>query len=224
MDGRKHFWSHQFPSDFKINLRQRGANVPPAAAPQSHRQEARSSLHTNLPFRLIGLDLRANLDQEMSVNCKCNSHYSLGSFSNWPIGDFVLTGSVNTDPALDSLQTPQEEERNRFWKYFSFEARQEVKYHFHFLPGFQFQPPVRHFLVKRGPTSVATFFSFFFFALPKTFPSPSSPTPPAPTSGNCNFQSVPPSNCNRISAPSCRHMIDERLKGLLRLKAHLAHR
>lgn len=31
-----------------------------------------------------------------------------------------------------------------------------------------------------------------------------------------------PSNCNRIGAPSCFHMIDERLKGLLRLKAHLA--
>lgn len=31
-----------------------------------------------------------------------------------------------------------------------------------------------------------------------------------------------PSNCNRIRAPSCFLMIDERLKGLLRLKAHLA--
>lgn len=31
-----------------------------------------------------------------------------------------------------------------------------------------------------------------------------------------------PSNCNRIRALSCFHMIDERLKGLLRLKAHLA--
>jgi len=30
------------------------------------------------------------------------------------------------------------------------------------------------------------------------------------------------SNCNKIRAPSCFHMIDERLKGLLRLKAHLA--
>lgn len=31
-----------------------------------------------------------------------------------------------------------------------------------------------------------------------------------------------PSNCNRIRALNCFHMIDERLKGLLRLKAHLA--
>lgn len=40
-------------------------------------------------------------------------------------------------------------------------------------------------------------------------------------SSSCQFKLFP-SNRNRIRAPSCFHMIDERLKGLLRLKAHLA--
>lgn len=143
-------------------------------------REARSSLHTNLPFRLIGLDLRAHLDLEMSANCKRTSHYSPASFSNWPIGDFVSAGSVNTDSALYLPQTPREVERSRFWTYFSFQSGQGVKYHFHFFAGFQFQPPVRHFLVKPGPTSVATFFFFFLHSQKLSFSLPLhlQPLPP----------------------------------------------
>lgn len=134
----------------------------------------RSSPHTNLPFQLIGLDLRSHLDLAMCIAIRATerrkrtSHYSPASLSNWPIDDFVPTGSVNSDPVQSSPPTLKKGVRNWFSTYFSFKARPGVKYHFHFFAGFQFQPPIRSFLVKPGPTSVAT---FFFSIRPKTFPS-----------------------------------------------------